>query len=172
MASIPDWVSAATAAHRADLLRYAHSLCRDPGLAEDAVQETLLRLAAETPAKVEGHLAGWLFRVCRTRVVDLQRKLRRLTPLDPATLPAVADLERPSPAEAAEQEDMAGLIWRLIGELTPTQAEMVRLKFQAQLSYREIAEVTGKSVNAVGVHLHTALATLRSRLAEQSDWQP
>jgi RNA polymerase sigma-70 factor (ECF subfamily) len=42
----------------------------------------------------------------------------------------------------------------------------VRLKFQGGLSYREIAEVMGTNANNVGVMLHTAIATIRRKMAE------
>jgi RNA polymerase sigma-70 factor (ECF subfamily) len=44
---------------------------------------------------------------------------------------------------------------------------VLRLKFQHELSYREIAEKTGLSVSNVGFLMHTALRALRQRLAEQ-----
>ena len=42
--------------------------------AQDAVQETFLRLCREDPAKIESRVAAWLFSVCRTRVIDMQDK--------------------------------------------------------------------------------------------------
>jgi RNA polymerase sigma-70 factor (ECF subfamily) len=50
--------------------------------------------------------------------------------------------------------------------LPVNQREVVRLKFQNQLSYEEIAAVTSLSVSNVGFLLHTALKTLRLRMAE------
>lgn len=167
---MPAWVRSADQNHRADLLRYAYSHCQDAALAEDAVQETFVRLMREDPAKLEGHLLAWLFRVCRSRVIDAQRRTRRLTSLEGESLPPQPDPDAIDPAHEAEQADTQAFLWAAIAELSPTQQEMMRLKFQAQLSYKEIAEVTGKTVNAVGVHLHTALATLRTRLAHNPEW--
>ena len=45
------------------------------------------------------------------------------------------------------------------------QQEVVHLKFQSGLSYREISDVTGLSVSNVGFLLHTALARLREQVA-------
>jgi RNA polymerase sigma-70 factor, ECF subfamily len=170
MERMPVWVRSADVEHRADLTRYAYSLSQDAALAEDAVQETFVRLMREEPGNLEGHLTAWLFRVCRSRVIDAQRKSRRLTSLDAEGLPPTADPSALDPAAEAEQADTQAFLWEAITHLTPTQQEMMRLKFQAQLSYKEIAEVTGKTVNAVGVHLHTALANLRARLAQHPEW--
>src|SRR5687767_2937037 len=74
------------------LLRYARSLLGDLERARDVVQDTFLRLCREDPARVDGHLAQWLFTVCRNRALDVQRKDGRLRPLDAAALDA-----QPSP---------------------------------------------------------------------------
>ncbi|MFW6353284.1 MAG: RNA polymerase sigma factor [Verrucomicrobiota bacterium] len=168
----PAWIRAAAQAHRTDLLRYAYSHCQNTALAEDAVQETFVRLLEEDPARLAGHLKPWLFRVCRSRVIDAQRKDRRLTSLEAGTAagPARPDEFAPDPARQTEAADTHAFLWEAVEALTPAQQEVMRLKFQAQLSYKEIAAVTGKTVNAVGVHLHTALSTLRTRLAQHPEW--
>lgn len=74
-----------------------------------------------------------------------------------------ADLE-PTPDQAAERRDAHIQILQLMQALPESQREVVRLKFQNGLSYKEIAEVTELSVGNVGFLLHTALKTLRSRL--------
>jgi RNA polymerase sigma-70 factor (ECF subfamily) len=47
--------------------------------------------------------------------------------------------------------------------LPENQREVVRLKFQNGMSYKEIATVTELTVSNVGFLIHTALATLRMR---------
>lgn len=70
-----------------------------------------------------------------------------------------------SPAIQAEQRDSFQTVLQWLDLLPPNQQEVVRLKFQAQLSYEEIAAVTSLSVSNVGVLLHTAIRTLRHRMA-------
>jgi DNA-binding CsgD family transcriptional regulator len=50
--------------------------------------------------------------------------------------------------------------------LPPRMREVVMLKFQAGLSYKEIADITKLTVNHVGVLLHTAMQKLRDELRE------
>ena len=52
--------------------------------------------------------------------------------------------------------------------LPPNQREVIRLKFQNDLSYREIAEVTQLTETNVGFLLHTGLKKLRALLAERA----
>jgi RNA polymerase sigma-70 factor (ECF subfamily) len=51
-----------------------------------------------------------------------------------------------------------------LGDLPANQQEAIRLKFQHELSYKQIAEVTQLSVSNVGFLIHTGLKTLRQRL--------
>ena len=54
---------------------------------------------------------------------------------------------------------------QLVHRLSPRQQEVLRLRLQAGLSYREIAEVTGLTIGNVGFHLHQAVRNLRDALA-------
>ena len=50
---------------------------------------------------------------------------------------------------------------RLLDRLPDNQQEVIRLKFQNDLSYREISEITGLSVSNVGFLLHVGIKRLR-----------
>jgi RNA polymerase sigma factor (sigma-70 family) len=158
-----EWIHAALDRHGVALTRYAASIVNDADTARDVVQDTFLRLCHESPARLDGHLAEWLYTVCRNRALDMNRKLCRLTPLSPEEGGGVLDPD-PTPAAAAEQQDTVQLALSLLRLLPPRQQELVRLKFQGGLSYEEIGRVTHLSVSNVGFLLHTALRTLRQRL--------
>ena len=145
------------------LLAYAcRMLGGDWQAAQDAVQETFLRLCREDRDQIESRVAAWLFSVCRSRVIDMQRT-KRATPID-ASAVTLADPSPSAVQTACASEDMAHLA-ELISSLSPRQQEVIRLRMQAGLSYREIADVTGLTVSNVGVHLHEAIKRLRKTLA-------
>ena len=157
------WIESLVDRHEAPLGRYALSLCGSASLAQDAVQETFLRLCKADRAKIEGHEAQWLFTVCRSRVLDLRRKekpMQTLSPTDTEHLPA----EGPTPSDTAMHSDAESLVPRLLGQLPERQAEAIRLKFQQRLSYREIAHVMSVSEGNVGFLIHTGLKALRTRM--------
>lgn len=62
------------------------------------------------------------------------------------------------------QRETAGEIFRMLEALPKNQREVVYLKFQCDLSYKEISEITKLSVSNVGVSIHNALRTIRKRL--------
>jgi RNA polymerase sigma factor (sigma-70 family) len=158
------WLRDALERHEGPLLRYACRLVGDLEQARDVVQETFLRLCREDPAQLDGHLAPWLYRVCRSRALDLHRKEGRMRDLveDLAT-PCVS--HEPAPDYAAETHDDHQSVTRWLSTLPVNQQEVVRLKFQAGLSYKEISEITNLTVTNVGFLLHTAIKSLRAKMA-------
>lgn len=161
----------AVEAHYKQLEQYAYSLCGCEQSSRDAVQETFLRLVKrQEPIDPEARLAPWLYRVCRTRIIDQFKKEGRMTHPEvfPETLPPEA-AEATSPSQHAEAQDSASVVSQVIQTLPKNQREVVRLKFHSQLSYKEIAEITELSVSNVGFLLNKAIHTLRTRLRTESD---
>jgi RNA polymerase sigma factor (sigma-70 family) len=155
-----EWIAEALARYETPLLRFATTLLRDGDRARDIVQETFLQLCQQQRAAVEGHLAAWLFCVCRNRALDLRRKETRME-----TLTDIAAAEPPTgPSELLQHREDTGQIMKILATLTENQREVVHLRFQSGLSYKEIAEVTGHTVSNVGVLLHTAVAAIRAQL--------
>ena len=156
-------VSALEREHGPTLRRYARSLCGDPDWASDAVQDAFLRLLRHPDEAQAGAERPWLFRVCRSRIIDRWRKEGRmsLTAEFPDDLSTASP--EPSPAATAERADAVARLLALVDTLPPAQREVVRLRFQGDLSYQEIAGVTARTVSHVGVLLHEALKTLRQR---------
>ena len=80
----------------------------------------------------------------------------------------VREDEQPMPYEQLEQKEATGFLLRIVATLPPRQQEVIQLKFQNDLSYQQIAEITKTTANNVGVLIHTALRTLRQRYAKAS----
>ena len=158
-----DWVGTALSHYEGQLTRYAQRITGDLDQARDVVQETFLRLCREQPAELDGHLAEWLFTVCRHKAIDVRRRESRMTRLAETQISETPD-QRPEPAALAEQNDAAGRAQQLVGNLPENQREVIRLKFQDGLSYREIAVVTGLSVSNVGFLIHRGVKTLREQM--------
>jgi len=157
------WPEGVVNRYERPLLAYA---CRmfggDWSAAQDAVQETFLRLCRADRAAIEPRLAAWLFSVCRSRVIDMQR-VKTATPIGVDH----ADFADPSPDVAqsvCDAEEQAQLN-QCLTKLSARQQEVLRLRLGAGLSYREIAEVTGMTTSNVGFHLHEAVRNLRQILA-------
>jgi RNA polymerase sigma-70 factor (ECF subfamily) len=161
-----DWIRSAVGRYERPLVVYAaHVLGGDVERARDVVQETFVRLCSQARDRVEPHLAEWLFTVCRNQAIDVRRKERRMSLLSEADTDSAASIE-PAPGEAIERHEAMSQVMRSMEMLPDNQQEVIRLKFQHGLSYKQISEVTKLSVSNVGFLIHTGLKTLRRRLGE------
>lgn len=149
------------------LLQYASRILGDSDRARDVVQETFVKLQRENRAELDNAPAKWLFTVCRNNALNICRKEKRMTYLDQELLEA-RESDQPAPDENIEAREATGFLLRILGTLPPRQQEVLQLKFQNDLSYREISEITQLSVSNVGVLIHNALKTLRHRYAQAS----
>jgi RNA polymerase sigma-70 factor (ECF subfamily) len=161
-----EWIRRALREYEGPLVRYAAQITGDVDAARDVVQDTFLKLCGEAPARLDSHLAEWLFIVCRNSALDVVRKKQRMKPLNEVELETCASRE-PSPAAQAEHNESAASARRLLNNLPPNQQEVVRLKFQNGLSYKEISRITDLSVSNVGFLIHTAIKTLRRQMQEE-----
>jgi|TARA_B110000495_G_scaffold110799_1_gene95858 RNA polymerase sigma-70 factor (ECF subfamily) len=167
-----EWVRAAIELHEGALLRYAQHFVRDLESARDIVQDTFLQLCRQTNDEIRPRVAQWLFTVCRNRAIDVCRKERRmkLAPEDQLAdkLAQNSEASELQPSAAMERQEAATGLMSQISKLPDRQQEVLRLKFNAGLSYKEIAEVTGLTSSNVGFILHTAIAKLRQSLVPAS----
>ncbi|HUY91293.1 MAG TPA: sigma-70 family RNA polymerase sigma factor [Pirellulales bacterium] len=158
-----DWLRSVVARYEGSLVRYAARITGDAERARDVVQDTFLRLCEQDRAELDGRLAQWLYTVCRRRALDVRRKEHRMQATIPERLDLASD-SRNGQADVAEQQELHQAVLALLAGLPENQQEVVRLKFQSGLSYREISGVTGLSVSNVGYLLHVALKTVRQQL--------
>eukprot|EP00752_Nemacystus_decipiens_P013984 g12420.t1 len=151
----------AIARYHRPLVVYALSQTGNLQRAQDAAQDTLLTLCQQPSEQLEQdilpRLAPWLFTVCRNRVIDLHRKESRMA-ASPGTHAIVQDAAKSSevsPADQAEAQDQKDHLLSLVASLPSHQREVVQLRFQGSLAYKEIADVTGHSIANPTMNDHT-----------------
>ena len=146
------------------LTRYAARIVGDIDTARDVVQETFLKYVSNGSPEDESKTAQWLYTVCRNQALDVLRKDKRMKPLSMEHAQSqVAD--GASPTAGLELSETAGQVMGMLAGLSENQQEVIRLRFQDGLSYREIAGVTELSVTNVGYLIHTAIKTIREKLS-------
>jgi len=158
------WIRGLLERYEGPLLAYARRLCRgDLERARDAVQDVFLRLVRAGRGALGDDPTVWLFRVCRNRALDVGVR---------ALAPAALDGDQPGsgdgPLEHLERADDAAHLRALLEHLPERERELVRLKFEHGLSYRQMGAITGLTETNVGFLLHKALGALRARLPEAS----
>src|SRR5205823_13787585 len=73
------------------------------------------------------------------------------------------------PFQRLQRQEAANFLMQILGTLPLRQQEVLQLRFQSDLSYQDISEITHLSVTNVGVMIHNALKTLRARYAAVAD---
>lgn len=151
------------------LYRYFRLRLANASDAED-LTSLVFRKAMESWAGYQTNqsVVGWLFGIARHTLADYYRSRQRSGQL-PTSLDEAGDIEASIllPEEIALQQEEARLLRDAINQLPPTQAEVITLRFTAQLSYPEIAAALGKKEPAIRMLLHRGLENLRKQLATQ-----
>ncbi len=155
-------------------------------LADDVYQEVWLRVIRYA-SRFEGRskFTTWLFQITRNVCMDQRRaKLRRPegasleahvpdggapNPEAPTLRDRVADPGAPLTDQAAEREERVA-VERALAELPEEQREVFLLREKTEMTFEEIATLTGLSPNTVKSRMRYALERLQEALAEYEDY--
>ena len=146
-----------------DMYRYAAWLCRDPGIAEEVVQEALLRAWKSLDALREDDAAKpWLLTIVRRENARyFERKRLETVDIDnlsPAQSAMLAEREDP------ELEDLRQAIFRLDDDYR----EPLVLQVLMGHSTKEIAELMGMHQGAILTRLHRARLKLKEEVEQEA----
>lgn len=156
----PSGLNAVFQQYETPLLRYATRLTGDLERARDIVQDVFLQLCRQGTAPAADRMAPWLYTVCRNRAFDVRKKERPMHSLSPNDAQSTPDVGM-DPADSAERQETVRQARAMLASLPENQQEVIRLKIEHGLKYREISEVTGLSVSNVGYLIHHGLLSLR-----------
>jgi len=134
---------------------------REPGLAEDVMQEVLLQVWKRPQSFVaqRGNLVAWLSVVTRNRAIDVLRKRSPLDPLDELPLPDPRDM-----ALASEQSWLLDKVRAVLQSLPADQKAPLELAYFNGLSHTEIAEKTGSPLGTVKTRIRAGLISIRKAM--------
>ena len=157
------------AALESPLLSYALRLLGRRDLAEDIVQEAFMRLHAQFEEVREPR--RWLYRTVHNLSLNQRRQANKIVSLDlPAEATALPATETPDPQPLPDEQiarlEGIGLVRLSLESLDDRSREVVHLKFNENLSYKEISARTGLTVSNVGYLLHHALKAIADELAK------
>ena len=157
------------AALESPLLNYAMRLIGERSLAEDIVQDAFMKLHARFDQVREPR--RWLYRTVHNQALNHRRQADRTVPLhspaEETTSPASDTTDpQPLPDEQIARWEGIGLVRLSLETLDDRSREVIRLKFNEGLSYKDISVRTGLKVGHVGYLLHHALKDIADELAK------
>jgi len=148
--------------HGEGLMRYLVSITGSRDMAQDAFQDTWVRVAEKAHTFNASHdFAPWLFRIARNRALDLLRreKFRRVLGLDEA-VPAAAD----PTVDFLERQNVRAAMARL----PVRHREILGLRFYLDKSYEELAALLRLPLGTVKSRLNRALEKLAGALKKEN----
>lgn len=157
---------ALVAEHQEHVLRVCRAIVRDEPLANDAAQETFVRLWRRLDAERAPQDSGaWLRRVAVSAAIDLTRARRNL-PEDgePARLAALPAEQR-EPLDVLAAGELAECFERAVEELPAGQREIFLLRHDGGLSLAEVADSLELALPTVKTQFARAALKLQAKLA-------
>ncbi len=169
-------VSEIRARYERELQLFCRRMVYDEILAEDIVQEVMMKCFSPGVSPPTGSLRGWLYRIARNRAIDELRKMKpevRISglksneqiwdvaglPIDPGT----------TPAGRAIKADRARRVQLAVDAMEEDLREVVILRFFQGLSRNEVAEAIGLSLAGTKARLSRATKDLRTQLHSLDD---
>lgn len=126
--------------------------------AEDAAQETFVRVYAKLHTyQPDRKLSSWIFSIASHYCIDrLRRRHGDALSLDDEAVATVLPARQAGPEESALRNEVRDEVQAAVNRLEPAYRVPLILRYWHELSYNEIAEVMGLTVQAVKSRLHRA----------------
>ena len=164
--------SSLVARHSKWLTAYLRGVTPTLADAEDAVQETWVKVIRSCGSYRGGSVRAYLTRVARSAAIDRFRRNGHSTvsvdaaDADGATLAETLPDDAPSPGEAFESRATLEDVRRAIGALPEHHREVLLMRIEAELSFKEIAETLGIPLGTALTWMHAATVRLKKELGK------
>ena len=153
---------------------YIRMMVKDRDLADDILQDTLIkvvRVIDEGRYVDSGKFLSWVLRIAHNQVIDhfrREKQQKQLTEAD-AGYDVLGTLRfaEPTVEDRMVSEQIAADLRNLVEELPAEQREVVKMRYYANLTFKEIAEATDVSVNTALGRMRYALINLRRMIQEK-----
>ena len=147
-------------------------IVKDQGVAEDLLQDVFLKVIRKVNADAyneEGKFQPWLMRIAHNLAIDHFRKSKRYPTIvmdDGENVFNTLQFAEQNVEDIKVKEDTLDLIRKLIDELPETQKQVLIMRHYMDLSFQEIAEQTGVSINTALGRMRYALINLRKKMKQ------
>jgi RNA polymerase sigma factor (sigma-70 family) len=148
-------------------------LVKDKYLAEDLFQDVFIRIIDTLNGgryTEEGKFLPWALRIAHNMCVDHFRKVKRSPSIktsDDRDIFEVLNFNEPSPEQKMMQSQSHDRVRKMIDMLPEDQREVIILRHYADLSFKEIAELTKCSINTALGRMRYGLINMRKMMVEK-----
>lgn len=155
------------------LFTYILFVVRDREMANDMFQETFFKIVSRLQQGkyiANGKFSAWLMRIAHNVIMDWYRQQRAQNIVDAPKENDLSNvgstlLESSREGELVNNQVMED-VRRMMSHLPASQREVVFMRFYQQMSFKEIAEATGVSINTALGRMRYAILNLRRMTRE------
>lgn len=159
--------------HKSKIYTSIYLFVKDQSLAEDIFQEVFIKII-DTLRKGkynhEGKFVQWAMRISYNMCVDYFRRSKRRPKVSPTEAFDIFDVLQSSDDNAEQtiiKSQTHAKIRNLVDQLPPEQREVVILRHYADMSFKEISQLTRVSINTALGRMRYALINIRKMIEEK-----
>ncbi len=154
---------------------YVRMMVKDNDVADDLTQEVLIKVVKvldEGRYTDKGRFLPWVLRIAHNRVLDHFRAQKQVKTVSESSagfdILGSKNFAEPSIEDTLISEQQAKEVRGLIELLPEEQREVVKMRYYEGLSFKEIAEHTGVSINTALGRMRYALINMRQLIKEKN----
>ena len=164
--------------HKNKIYAFILSKIRNRDLAEDIFQDTFIKVINSLQKgkyNEEGKFLPWVMRIANNLVIDYFRKSKKMRTIAPTDNFDIFDILQDGEKNIEDNlvnNQIHKDLRKLIEHLPEDQKEVLKMRYYAELSFKEISESTGVSINTALGRMRYALINLRKLIdSHQVDLQ-
>lgn len=163
--------------HQERIYGFLLGMVRDPAVADDLFQETFVKAVRAMQRQKgsytsQGRWLQWVMRIARNTALDHLRSRKRsrmklvMENEEGLDLDQIVIDGEPDASDKLQRRQQAAWLNACIDRLPPEQREVVLMRHESELTFKEIAELTDCSINTALGRMRYALLNLRRMLQE------
>ena len=158
--------------HKSKIYNFIFSKVMDRDIAEDIFQETFIKVIKTLKNGVyneEGKFLSWVMRISHNLIIDHFRKSNRMPKFEASddydVFQFITD-SSPNVESNMIKDQVVNDLQNLITELPEDQKEVLNMRLYKDMSFKEIAEITGVSINTALGRMRYAIINLRKMIED------
>ena len=159
--------------HKSKIYNFIFSKVLDREVAEDVFQETFIKVIKTLKNgsyNEEGKFLSWVMRISHNLIIDFFRKTNRMPKFEASSedyeiFQFIKD-ESPNAENTLINKQIVNDLQKLILELPLDQKEVLNMRIYRDMSFKEIAEATGVSINTALGRMRYAIINLRKMVMD------
>ncbi len=160
--------------HQERIFTYIYRIVKNEDVANDIFQETFVKAIMTIKQgryTQNGKFPAWVSRIAHNLIIDYYRQ-EKSENIQSSDIQEVDILNRKELCEATIEDNMVAEqirndVIHLVEQLPPLQKEVLKMRYYQSLSFKEIAELTGVSINTALGRMRYAIINLRRIAAEK-----